>query len=102
MNDGRKLVIKRVLNAPRSLVFAAWIDQKQAAQWWGPMGFTTVANVMDVRFGGGWGRRMRSPEGAEHQSRGFYREIVEPERLVCTFSWERGGVPGHGPETLVT
>jgi uncharacterized protein YndB with AHSA1/START domain len=102
MSDDRKLVIKRVLDAPRSLVFAAWIDEKQAARWWGPKGFTTVANKMDVRVGGEWRRRMRSPEGAEHHSRGLYREIVEPERLVFTFSWDRGGVPGHGPETLVT
>jgi len=102
MNDDRKLVIRRVLNAPRSLVFAAWIDEKQAAQWWGPKGFTTVANEMDARVGGEWWRRMRSPEGAEHHSRGFYREIVAPERLVFTFSWEPGGVAGHGPETLVT
>ena len=102
MNDDRKLVIRRVLNAPRPLVFAAWIDKKQTAQWWGPKGFTTVANETDVRVGGEWWRRMRSPEGVEHHSRGFYREIVEPERLVFTFSWEQGGVPGHGPETLVT
>ena len=102
MSDGRKLVIKRVLDAPRSLVFAAWIDEKQAARWWGPKGFTTVANKMDVRVGGEWRRRLRSPEGAEHHSHGFYREIVEPERLVFTFSWDQGGVPGHGPETLVT
>jgi uncharacterized protein YndB with AHSA1/START domain len=102
VHDDRKLVIKRVLDAPRSLVFAAWIDEKQAAQWWGPKGFTTITTEMDVRVGGKWRRRMRSPEGTEHHSRGFYREIVEPERLVFTFSWEQGGVLGHGPETLVT
>ena len=102
MNDDRKLVIRRVVNAARPLVFAAWIDEKQAAQWWGPKGFTTVANETDVRVGGEWWRRMRSPEGVEHHSRGFYREIVAPERLVFTFSWEQGGVAGHGPETLVT
>jgi uncharacterized protein YndB with AHSA1/START domain len=102
MSDDRKLVIRRILDAPRSRVFAAWIDEKQAARWWGPKGFTTVANKMDVRVGGEWQRRMRSPEGSEHHSRGFYREIVEPERLVFTFSWDQGGVQGHGPETLVT
>jgi uncharacterized protein YndB with AHSA1/START domain len=68
----------------------------------GPKGFTTVSAEMDVRVGGAWRRRMRSPEGSEHISRGVYREIVRPERLVFTFCWEQGGAPGHGPETVVT
>jgi uncharacterized protein YndB with AHSA1/START domain len=102
MSDDPTLVITRVLNAPRSLVFAAWVDRAQAAQWWGPRGFTTVWNEMDVRVGGAWRRCMRSPEGTEHRSRGVYREIVAPERLAFTFTWEKGGPPGHGPETVVT
>jgi uncharacterized protein YndB with AHSA1/START domain len=102
MSDDRALVITRVLDAPRELVFAAWADPAQAAQWWGPKGFTTVSAEMDVRVGGAWRRRMRSPEGSEHISRGVYREIVRPERLVFTFCWEQGGAPGHGPETVVT
>jgi uncharacterized protein YndB with AHSA1/START domain len=102
MSDDRTLTIRRVLDAPRDLVFAAWVDPAQAAQWWGPKGFTTVSNEMDVRVGGAWRRRMRSPEGSEHVSCGVYREIVVPERLVFTFAWEQGGAPGHGPETVVT
>jgi uncharacterized protein YndB with AHSA1/START domain len=102
MNDDRSLVITRVFDAPRDMVFAAWIDQDQAAHWWGPKGFTTVSCAMDVRVGGAWRRCMRSPEDTEHCSRGIYREIVAPERLVFTFAWERGGAAGHGPETLVT
>lgn len=102
MSDERVLTITRVFDAPRELVFAAWTDPKHAAQWWGPKGFTTVSNTMDVRVGGEWRRSMRSPEGAGHRSRGVYREIVPPERLVFTFCWERGGAPGHGPETVVT
>jgi uncharacterized protein YndB with AHSA1/START domain len=102
MNDDRSLVITRVLNAPRSLVFAAWVDPKHAAQWLGTKGVTTVSSDMNVRVGGEWRRSMRSREGTLHRSRGVYREIVEPERLVFTFSWEQGGAPGHGPETVVT
>ena len=102
MSDGRTLVIKRLLDAPRELVFAAWVDPAQAARWWGPKGFITVSAEMDVRVGGVWRRRMRSPAGSEHVSRGVYREIAEPERLVFTFSWEQGGASGHGPETVVT
>ena len=102
MSDDRTLVITRVLDAPRELVFAAWVDPAQAARWWGPKGFTTVSAEMDVRVSGAWRRRMRSPEGTEHASRGIYREIAPPERLVFTFGWEQGGAPGHGPETIVT
>ena len=102
MSDDRTLIITRVFEAPRELVFAAWIDPLQATQWWGPKGFTTVSNAMDVRIGGEWRRCMRSPEGTEHWSRGIYRQIDAPERLVFTFQWERGGAAGHGPETLVT
>ncbi|HVH78124.1 MAG TPA: SRPBCC domain-containing protein [Stellaceae bacterium] len=102
MSDDRTLIIRRVLDAPREMVFAAWTDPKQAARWWGPKGFTTVSNQMDVRVGGEWRRVMRSPEGTEHSSRGVYREIAAPERLVFTYRWERGGAAGHGPETIVT
>jgi uncharacterized protein YndB with AHSA1/START domain len=102
MSDDRTLVITRIFDAPRPLVFAAWIDPAQAALWWGPKGFTTVSNEMDVRVGGAWRRCMRSPERTEHWSRGVYREIVPPKRLVFTFAWERGGAAGHGPETIIT
>jgi uncharacterized protein YndB with AHSA1/START domain len=102
VSDERTLVITRVLDAPRAMVFAAWVDEEQAAQWWGPKGFTSESCTMDVRVGGAWRRCMRSPEGTEHRSRGVYREIAAPERLVFTFAWEKGGAPGHGPQTLVT
>lgn len=102
MTGDRTLVIKRVLDAPRELVFAAWTNPAQASQWWGPRGFATQYCEMDVRVGGAWRRGMRSPAGTEHRSRGVYREIACPERLVFTFAWERGGAPGHGPETVVT
>jgi uncharacterized protein YndB with AHSA1/START domain len=101
MSDERTLVITRLLDAPRAMVFAAWIDQDQAAQWWGPKGFTSVSCTMHVRVGGVWRRVMRSPDGAELTARGVYREIAAPERLVFTYAWEdAAGNPKH--ETLVT
>ena len=96
-----ELVITRIFNAPRSLVFRAWIEPAHLAHWWGPKGFTTVSCKMDVRVGGTWFRLMRAPDGSEHRKRGVYREIVEPERLVFTYASEDAdGNPGH--ETLVT
>ena len=96
-----ELVISRVFEAPRSLVFKAWTQPEHLARWWGPKGFTLVAWEMDVRPGGAWFRRMRSPEGAEYIKRGVYREIVAPERLVFTYVNEEAD-GSLGPETVVT
>ena len=97
----RGLTITRTFDVPREVVFAAWTDAKQAAQWWGPRGFTTISCEMDARPGGAYRACMRSPEGTRHCRRGTYREIVPPERLVFTFAWEdAAGDLGH--ETLLT
>jgi uncharacterized protein YndB with AHSA1/START domain len=96
-----ELVARRVFDAPRSLVFKAWTQPEHLARWWGPKGFTLVSCTMDVRPGGAWFRRMRSPEGAEYVKRGIYREIVAPERLVFTYVNEDAD-GSLGPETVVT
>lgn len=98
--DG-ELVITRLFDAPRRLVFAAWTEPERLMQWWGPRGFTTPSCELDPRPGGVWRVRMRPPTGADLWVRGTYREIVEPERLVFTSAWEdAAGNPGR--ETLVT
>jgi uncharacterized protein YndB with AHSA1/START domain len=97
----RELVITRVFDAPRGLVFKAWTEPERVVRWWGPRGFTMPTCKMDVRPGGVFHYCMRSPEGTDHWLQGVYREIVEPERLVLTWTWEDAeGKPGH--ETLVT
>ena len=97
----RELLITRIFDAPRALVFKAWTEPDRAARWWGPQGFVTVYCNMDVCPGGAFRVCMRSPEGTEHWKQGIYREVVEPERLVFTFAWEDAeGKPGH--ETVVT
>jgi uncharacterized protein YndB with AHSA1/START domain len=97
----RELVITRVFDAPRRLVFKAWTDPEKLARWWGPQGFETQSCRADVRPGGLYRASMRSPQGSTHTRQGVYREVVEPERLVFTFAWEDAqGHPGH--ETVVT
>jgi uncharacterized protein YndB with AHSA1/START domain len=99
----RELVITRVFDAPRSLVFRVWTDPEHLARWWGPKGFTTVSCHMDVRPGGTWFRKMRAPDGSEERRRGIYREILEPERLVFTYASEDAeGNPGHETSVTVT
>jgi uncharacterized protein YndB with AHSA1/START domain len=97
----RVLVMTRIFNAPRSLVFKAWTDPEHLMRWWGPHGFTVVSCEMDLRPGGGWHVRMRAPNGREDRQRGVYREIVEPERLAFTYAFE-DATGNRGHETLVT
>jgi len=80
----RELVITRVFDAPRSLVFKAWTQPEHMMRWWGPRSYTTPACEMDVRPGGALRLCMRSSGGSDTWVRGFFREVVEPERLVFT------------------
>ncbi|NUM55834.1 MAG: SRPBCC domain-containing protein [Candidatus Hydrogenedentes bacterium] len=97
----RVLLITRVLDAPRELVFKVWTQPQHLAQWWGPKNFTTPDCNIDVRPGGFYRIHIRSGEGKDYWMQGVYREVVEPERLVFTFSWDTPeGKRGH--ETIVT
>jgi uncharacterized protein YndB with AHSA1/START domain len=98
----RELIITRVLNAPRAVVFKAWTDPARARQWMGPRGFTATHVEGAVRPGGAWRACLRRDEtGEDLWQGGVYREVVEPERLVFTFAWDdKQGRRGH--ETLVT
>jgi uncharacterized protein YndB with AHSA1/START domain len=78
----RELVVTRIFNAPRALVFKAWTDPQHVVQWWGPNGFTTTIQEMDVRPGGTWRFILHGPDGTDYQNDIVYREVTEPERLV--------------------
>jgi uncharacterized protein YndB with AHSA1/START domain len=95
-----ELVITRIFDAPRRLVFKVWSQPEHLVRWWGPRGFTTPSLAVDVRPGGRFRTCIRSAEGRDSWMSGVYREVVEPERLVFTFAWEKDGERGH--ETLVT
>jgi uncharacterized protein YndB with AHSA1/START domain len=84
MSGQKEVIITRVVDAPRALVFKAWTDSKQVAQWWGPNGFTTPVSELDPRPGGTIRIDMRGPDGVVYPSKGVFREIIEPERLVTT------------------
>lgn len=85
--EEQELVITRVFDAPRDLVFKAWTERDRMMRWWGPNGFTLPVCNIDVRPGGAYLYCMRSPEGQDYWGKGVYREIVEPERIVCTDSF---------------
>ena len=98
-----ELVVSRLIDAPRALVFKAWTQQEHAARWWGPQGFAVVSCRMDATQGGTYRVSMRSPEGTVLTKRGVYREVVAPERLVFTYAWgDADGNLGHEMRITVT
>lgn len=76
------LVMTRVFDAPRELVFKVWTDPKHLRQWWGPTGFTNPVCEVDLRVGGAMRIHMRAPNGVVYPMTGVFEEIDEPERLV--------------------
>jgi uncharacterized protein YndB with AHSA1/START domain len=94
----QEIKIRRVFDAPRELVWKAWTEPEELAQWWGPPGWTTPLETitMDVRPGGAFRLTGVSEDGTEMPQAGVYREVVEPERLVLEESpegaWHEGAV----------
>ncbi|MCB0220809.1 MAG: SRPBCC family protein [Chrysiogenetes bacterium] len=78
----REIVIMREFDAPRELLWEAWTNPKLVAQWWGPDGFTTEIETMDVRVGGVWRLTMIGPDGKRYPNASVFQEVVKPERLV--------------------
>jgi uncharacterized protein YndB with AHSA1/START domain len=88
-----EIVMTRVFDAPRDLVFEAHTSCEHMSHWWGPRKYEIASCDVDFRPGGGWRIVHRGPEGDEYVFHGEFREIVRPERITWTFEWE--GMPGH-------
>jgi uncharacterized protein YndB with AHSA1/START domain len=92
------LVITRVVDAPRRLVFQAWTDPRHIPQWLlGPEGWSMPVCEIDLRAGGSWRYVWRKADGAEMAMSGTVRDVVPPERLVTTERWGP-----EWPETINT
>jgi uncharacterized protein YndB with AHSA1/START domain len=89
----RELIISRLFDAPRELLFDIWSDPKQIAEWWGPTGFTTTTQKFEFHVGGEWKHIMRGPDGTEYPSESVFLEIVRPERIVRTHGGGKKGEP---------
>jgi uncharacterized protein YndB with AHSA1/START domain len=79
-----EIVVTRVLEAPRERVWQAWTRAEQVARWWGPEGFRTRVEQLDLRPRGRWRYVMIGPDGAEYPSEGVFTEVVAGERIVST------------------
>jgi uncharacterized protein (TIGR03086 family) len=96
----REIVMTRDFDASRHLVFDAWTKPELLKRWFhGPPGWSLVVCEIDLKVGGAYRFVWRGPDGAEMGMGGVYREVVPPERLVNTESFDESWYPG---EALVT
>jgi uncharacterized protein YndB with AHSA1/START domain len=101
----RELIITRTLNAPIDLVWEVWTKPEHIANWWGPNGFTSTINVMDVISGGEWDLVMYGPDGTDYKNKSIFKEVIlykkivyehiSAPKFVSTISFEEQGDQTH-------
>src|SRR5215831_18353622 len=84
----REIVMTRVFDAPRHMVFEALTKPELLKRWFGPRGWTLPVCEIDLRVGGAWRFVLHGPDGRDIGMRGVYKEIVPPERLVHSESFD--------------
>src|SRR5438128_4540492 len=85
----REIVITRVVDAPRELVFEAFTEVRHLSRWWGPEGFTTTTRAFEFRVGGEWDFVMHGPDGTGRTTRSGSPGPRSPRRTgsrCCTVS----------------
>jgi uncharacterized protein YndB with AHSA1/START domain len=95
----REVVLTRVFDAPRHLVFDAFTKPELLKRWFGPHGWSLVICEVDLRVGGGFRFVLRGPDGRDMGMRGVYREIAPPDRSVHMESFD--DFPGESQVTTV-
>ena len=78
----REIVLSRVIDARRELVFEAFTEVRHLSRWWGPQGFTTTTRSFEFREGGVWDFVLHGPDGTDYQEWISWTEIVPPERIA--------------------
>jgi len=78
----REIVVSRVIDAPRELVFEAFTEVRHLSRWWGPEGFTTTTQSFEFRVGGEWIFVMHGPDGTDYPNWITWTEINPPERIA--------------------
>ena len=95
----REIVMTRVFNAPRQLVYEAFTRPELMKRWFGPRGWSLVVCEIDLRVGGTFRFVLRGPDGRDLGMRGVYRELAPPERSVHVESFD--DFPGESIVTTV-
>jgi uncharacterized protein YndB with AHSA1/START domain len=109
--QGQELILERVFNAPRDLVFKVFSESEHLEKWWGPSGWQTENHKFEFKPNGVWHFCMRCTDedqgeffGQESWGKVVYQEIIVPEKIVYTdvFSDEDGNTMEGMPEMLIT
>lgn len=90
----REVVLSRVIDAPRDLVFEAWTDPKHLPHWFGPAGFKIETREIDVRVGGRWRFDMIAPDGTLYPNRMQFRRIEKPRLIEIDHGSDKDDDPG--------
>ncbi|PEJ57118.1 polyketide cyclase [Bacillus sp. AFS002410] len=77
-----EIVITRIFNAPRGVVFDAWMKEEHLSKWWGPNGFTSTFQKFDMKPGGVWEFIMHGPDGVDFPNTNIIVEILPLEKIV--------------------
>lgn len=86
----REIKVSRVFNAPIDLVWEVWTNPEHIKNWWGPNGFTSSIQLMDVKKDGEWNLVMHGPDGTDYPNESFFREVVQHKKLVYEHvSWPK-------------
>lgn len=97
----REIVLSRVIDAPRELVFRVWTDKEHLPRWFGPKGFDCATHEIDIRPGGRWRFDMRAPDGTTYSNRMVFLEVKHPERLVMDHGSDKDDDP-HRFRVVIT
>ncbi len=90
----RTMLLQRVIHAPRSVVWGAWMNNETLPQWWGPDGFSCRTRRIDLKSGGEWVFDMIGPDGTVYPNHHRYGEVRPEERFGYTLLWGEDG-PKH-------
>ena len=91
----REIVLSRLIDAPRSLVYAAWTDPEQIQAWFGPEGFAIETREIDLRPGGVWRFDMVSPEGTRYDNRMVFLRLEAPSLIEVEHGSDRDDDPAR-------
>lgn len=97
-NNPNEISITRVYDAPVKIVWEAWTDPDQVAQWWGPRGFTLTTHHKELRPGGTWHYTMHGPDGTDYPNKTLYHVVERHQKLV----YDHGAYDDRPPLFRVT
>tara|TARA_R110002124_G_scaffold128542_6_gene289496 strand:- start:3310 stop:3813 length:504 start_codon:yes stop_codon:yes gene_type:complete len=91
----REIVISRVIDAPRDLVYSAWTDPEQIQTWFGPEGFAIETKEIDLAAGGVWRFDMVAPDGTRFDNRMVFLRMEAPSLLEVEHGSDVDDNPGR-------